>query len=146
MKEQTEIGKIKEGRYIVIEDEPCRVLSIATSKPGKHGAAKARIDAMGLFDGVKRSIVSPVSAKTYVPVVERKSGQVLSIAGTTAQLMDMKDFTNFEIPIPDEKKGTIEVGKEYIYMESMGKKKFDWILFLSRGVFLGAVTKFAETH
>ena len=131
MKEQTEIGKIKEGRYIVIEDEPCRVLSIATSKPGKHGAAKARIDAMGLFDGVKRSIVSPVSAKTYVPVVERKSGQVLSIAGTTAQLMDMKDFTNFEIPIPDEKKGTIEVGKEYIYMESMGKKKFDWILFLS---------------
>ena len=103
MKEQTEIGKIKEGRYIVIEDEPCRVLSIATSKPGKHGAAKARIDAMGLFDGVKRSIVSPVSAKTYVPVVERKSGQVLSIAGTTAQLMDMKEFTNFEIPIPEEK-------------------------------------------
>jgi translation initiation factor 5A len=125
MKEQTEIGKIKEGRYIVIEDEPCRVLSIATSKPGKHGAAKARIDAMGLFDGVKRSIVQPVSAKAYIPVVERKSGQILSIAGTTAQLMDMKDFTNFEIPIPDDKKGTIEVGKEYMYIESMGKKKFD---------------------
>jgi translation initiation factor 5A len=37
----------------------------------------------------------------------------------------MKEFTNFEIPIPDDKKGTIEVGKEYIYMESMGKRKFD---------------------
>jgi translation initiation factor 5A len=125
MKEQTEIGKIKEGRYIVIEEEPCKVVGIATSKPGKHGAAKARIDAVGIFDGVKRSIVQPVSAKTYVPVVERKSGQVLSIAGSTAQLMDMKDFTNFEIPIPEEKKGTIEVGKEYMYIESMGKKKFD---------------------
>ena len=125
MKEQTEIGKIKEGRYIVIEDEPCKVVGIATSKPGKHGAAKARIDAVGIFDGVKRSIVQPVSAKTYVPVVERKSGQVLSIAGTTAQLMDMKDFTNFEIPIPEDKQGTIEVGKEYMYIESMGKKKFD---------------------
>jgi translation initiation factor 5A len=125
MKEQTEIGKIKEGRYIVIEDEPCKVVGIATSKPGKHGAAKARIDAVGIFDGVKRSIVQPVSAKTYIPVVERKSGQVLSIAGSTAQLMDMKDFTNFEIPIPDDKKGTIEVGKEYMYIESMGKKKFD---------------------
>jgi translation initiation factor 5A len=125
MKEQTEIGKIKEGRYIVIEEEPCKVVGIATSKPGKHGAAKARIDAVGIFDGVKRSIVQPVSAKTYVPVVERKSGQVLSIAGTTAQLMDMKDFTNFEIPIPEEKRGTIEVGKEYMYIESMGKKKFD---------------------
>jgi translation initiation factor 5A len=125
MKEQTEIGKIKEGRYIVIEEEPCKVVGIATSKPGKHGAAKARIDAVGIFDGVKRSIVQPVSAKTYVPVVERKSGQVLSIAGTTAQLMDMKDFTNFEIPIPEDKRGTIEVGKEYMYIESMGKKKFD---------------------
>ncbi|MGA2918962.1 translation initiation factor IF-5A [Methanoregula sp.] len=125
MKEQTEIGKIKEGRYIVIEEEPCKVVGIATSKPGKHGAAKARIDAVGIFDGVKRSIVQPVSAKTYVPVVERKSGQVLSIAGTTAQLMDMKDFTNFEIPIPEDKRGAIEIGKEYTYIESMGKKKFD---------------------
>jgi translation initiation factor 5A len=125
MKEQTEIGKIKEGRYIVIDEEPCKVVGIATSKPGKHGAAKARIDAVGIFDGVKRSIVFPVSAKTYIPVVERKSGQILSIAGNMAQLMDMKDFSNFEIAIPDDKKGIIEVGKEYVYIESMGKKKFD---------------------
>jgi translation initiation factor 5A len=125
MKEQTEIGKIKEGRYIVIDDEPCKVLGIATSKPGKHGAAKARIDAVGIFDGVKRSIVQPVSAKTYVPIVERKSGQVISIAGNTAQLMDMKDYSNFEIPIPEDKKGHVEVGKEIQYIESMGKRKID---------------------
>jgi translation initiation factor 5A len=125
MKEQTEIGKIKEGRYVVIEDEPCRVLGIATSKPGKHGAAKARIDAVGIFDGVKRSIVQPVSAKAYIPVVERKSGQVISIVGNTAQLMDMKEFTNFEIPIPEDRKGVVEVGKEIVYIESMGKRKID---------------------
>ena len=125
MKEQTEIGKIKEGRYIVIDDEPCRVLGIAMSKPGKHGAAKARIDAVGIFDGVKRSIVSPVSAKTYIPVVERKSGQVISIAGNMVQLMDMKDYSNFEIVMPEDKKGHVEVGKEVVYIESMGKKKID---------------------
>jgi len=125
MKEQTEIGKIKEGRYIVIDDEPCKVVGLATSKPGKHGAAKARIDAVGIFDGVKRSIVSPVSAKTYVPVVERKSGQVISIAGDMAQLMDMKDYSNFEIAIPEDKKGILEVGKEIMYIESMGKRKLD---------------------
>lgn len=125
MKEQTEIGKIKEGRYIVIEDEPCKVLGIATSKPGKHGAAKARIDAVGIFDGMKRSIVQPVSAKTYVPVVERKSGQVISISGNMAQLMDMKDFSNFEIIIPEDRKAHVEVGKEIMYIESMGKKKID---------------------
>jgi translation initiation factor 5A len=125
MKEQTEIGKIKEGRYIVVEDEPCKVVGIATSKPGKHGAAKARIDAVGIFDGVKRSIVQPVSAKTYVPIVERKSGQVISISGNNAQLMDMKNYTNFEIPIPEDKKGILEIGKEITYIESMGKRKID---------------------
>lgn len=125
MKEQTEIGKIKEGRYIVVDDEPCKVVGLATSKPGKHGAAKARIDAVGIFDGVKRSIVSPVSAKTYIPVVERKSGQVISIAGDMAQLMDMKDYSNFEIVIPEDKKGLLEIGKEIMYIESMGKRKLD---------------------
>lgn len=123
MKEQTEVGKLKEGRYVLIDDEPCKILSIATSKPGKHGAAKARIDAVGIFDGSKRSIVQPVSAKTYVPVVERKAGQVISISGNNAQLMDMADYSNFEIIIPEELMGSIEVGKEITYIESMGKKK-----------------------
>ena len=125
MKEQTEVGKLKEGRYVVIDEEPCKILGINVSKPGKHGAAKARIDAVGIFDGVKRSIVQPVSAKTYVPIVERKSGQVITIAGTTATLMDMKEYTNFEITIPPDKAGQVEVGKEIPYIESLGKKKLD---------------------
>jgi translation initiation factor 5A len=125
MKEQTEVGKLKEGRYVVIDEEPCKILGINVSKPGKHGAAKARIDAVGIFDGVKRSIVQPVSAKTYVPIVERKSGQVITIAGKTATLMDMKEYTNFEIEIPPDKAGKVEVGKEIPYLESLGKKKID---------------------
>jgi translation initiation factor 5A len=125
MKEQTEVGKLKEGRYVVIDDEPCKILGIATSKPGKHGAAKSRIDAVGIFDGVKRSIVQPVSAKTYVPIVERKSAQVISISGNTAQMMDMKEYTTFEIPIPDDMKDKVVAGKEITYIESLGKRKLD---------------------
>lgn len=125
MKEQTEVGKLKEGRYVIIDDEPSKILGIATSKPGKHGAAKARIDAMGIFDGVKRSIVQPVSAKIYVPIVERKSGQVISISGNVIQLMDVKDYTMFEIIVPDDLLGKIEPGKEIQYIESMGKRKLD---------------------
>ncbi len=125
MKEQTEIGKLKEGRYMVIDDEPCKILGISVSKPGKHGAAKARIDAVGLFDGVKRSIVQPVSAKVYVPIVERKSGQVITINGNIATMMDMKDYSTFEIEIPPEKQADVAVGKEIMYIESMEKKKID---------------------
>ena len=125
MKEQTEVGKLKEGRYMVIDDEPCKILGISVSKPGKHGAAKARIDAVGLFDGVKRSIVQPVSAKTYEPVVERKSGQVITISGNTVTLMDMKEYHNFEMEVPSEKLDQIEMGKEIQYMEALGKRKLD---------------------
>jgi translation initiation factor 5A len=125
MKEQTETGKLKEGRYVVVDDEPCKILGIATSKPGKHGAAKARIDVVGIFDGQKRSIVQPVSAKVYVPVVERKVGQVISVAGTTVQLMDVKDFTMFEINVPEDQVAGMEAGKEVQYIEALGKKKLD---------------------
>ncbi|HOI59475.1 MULTISPECIES: translation initiation factor IF-5A [unclassified Methanoculleus] len=125
MKEQTEVGKLKEGRYVVIEDEPCKIVSIAISKPGKHGAAKSRIDCIGIFDGVKRSVVQPVSAKTYVPVVERKIAQVISIAGTTLQLMDVKDFEMFELTVTEDQVGGLEPGQEIAYISSLGKKKLE---------------------
>jgi len=125
MKEQTEVGKLKEGRYVVVEDEPCRIVSIATSKPGKHGAAKSRIDCIGIFDGVKRSIVQPVSAKTYVPIVERKIAQVISIAGTTLKLMDIKDFEMFELTVAEDQASGLEPGQEIPYISSLGKKKLE---------------------
>jgi translation initiation factor 5A len=125
MKEQTEIRTLKVGRYIIIDDEPSTIVSLATSKPGKHGSAKARIDAVGIFDGQKRSIVQPVSAKIYVPIVERKGAQVLSIMGKVAQLMDLNDYSTFEIEIPLEYVDKLEAGKDVTYLESMGKRKLD---------------------
>ncbi len=125
MKEQTEIGKLKEGRYMVIDDEPCKILSISTSKPGKHGAAKSRIDVVGIFDNMKRSVVQPVSAKTYVPIVERRTAQIISIAGNTVQMMDIKDFEMFEMDLPEEKVAKLEAGKEVPYIASLGKRKVE---------------------
>lgn len=125
MKEQTEVGKLKEGRYVVIDEEPCTILSITHSKPGKHGSAKARIDAIGIFDGQKRSIVSPVDAKIYVPIVERKRAQVLSISGDIAQLMDLDDYSTFELKLAPEDKVKIKVGEEVPYLTAMGKVKLD---------------------
>jgi len=123
MKEQVEVRSLKEGGYVLIDDEPCTIISISTSKPGKHGAAKARIDAIGIFDNQKRSIVQPVTAKIYVPIVERKTAQVISVSGDTVQLMDLSDYSTFELSIPEELKGNIEVGKEIQYLEYEGRRK-----------------------
>ncbi|QLC48845.1 translation initiation factor IF-5A [Methanolobus zinderi] len=125
MKVQVEVKELKEGKYVIVDDEPCVIKSISKSKPGKHGSAKARIDVIGLFDGQKRSIVGPVTDKVYVPIVERKTAQVLSVSGDIAQLMDMGDFSTFEITIPEEYKDRVNEGEEITYLTAMGKMKID---------------------
>jgi translation initiation factor 5A len=127
MKELTEVRTLKDGRYVVIDEEPCTILSITTSKPGKHGAAKARVEAMGVFDMQKRTAIQPVTAKIYVPVIERKNGQVLSISDDMAQLMDMEDYSTIELKMPAElmEKGRIEPGKEVSFLHYEGRYKID---------------------
>jgi len=123
MKQQAEIRQLKEGSYIVIDDEPCEIVKMSTSKPGKHGAAKARIDAIGIFDGQRRSIVQPVTAKTYIPIVERKRAQVMTVAGGVAHLMDLESYETFELNVPEPLKDKVAEGKEIVYIESLGNKK-----------------------
>ena len=125
MKEQVEMKDLKEGRYVIIDDEACIIKSIAKSKPGKHGAAKARVDAIGLFDNQKRSIVGSVATKIYVPIVERKNAQVVTISGNVVQLMDLDDYTTFEIPMPEEYKDKIKEGEEITYLTALEKIKID---------------------
>ena len=123
MKQQAEVRQLREGGYVVIDDEPCEIVSMSVSKPGKHGAAKARIDAIGIFDKQKRSIVQPVTAKIYIPIVERKRAQVISVSGNVAQLMDLETYETFELEFGDEVADKVQPGNEIVYIESLGKRK-----------------------
>jgi translation initiation factor 5A len=123
MKELAEVRTLKVNRYIIIDDEPCKIVSISTSKPGKHGEAKARIEAIGVFNGQKKSIVSPVTHKVHVPIIDKRSAQVVDLMGDNVQLMDMETYETFEMPIPDEYKDDLEPGKEIQYLEALGRKK-----------------------
>ncbi len=121
--EQAEMRELKVNRYIVIDDEPCRIISIQTSKPGKHGEAKARLEAIGLFDGQKRSIVHPVTHKVRVPIIDKRKAQVLSIHENKAQLMDLETYDTFELEVPVELRGTLRPGQETMYLETLGRRK-----------------------
>ncbi|KYK25000.1 translation initiation factor IF-5A [Thermoplasmatales archaeon SM1-50] len=124
MKEIAEVRELKVGRYVLIDEEPCKIMSISTSKPGKHGEAKARIDAVGIFDEQKRSVVHPVKHKVGVPIIDKRSAQILALMGADiVQLMDMETYETFEMPIPEELKGQLEPGKEILYLQAMGKRK-----------------------
>jgi translation initiation factor 5A len=108
---------------MIIDDEPCKIMSISTSKPGKHGEAKARIEAIGIFDGQKRSIVKPVKHKVNVPLIDKRTAQILALMGDNVQLMDLETYVTFEMPIPSEFKGKLKPGNEVSYLEALGRKK-----------------------
>ena len=118
-----DVGSLKIGHYIIIDDEPCRIVEYEKSKPGKHGSAKARIVGISVFTGTKKSLISPVDAKTEVPMIEKKTGQIISIAGNTIQLMDMENYQTFETPMPDdaELRGSLSAGNEVEYWSVLGR-------------------------
>lgn len=118
-----EIKTLKQGKYLVLDGEASKVTSISTSSPGKHGAAKARIEAVGIFDGQKRSLVKPVNAKIDIPIIDKRVGQVLAIMGNEVQLMDLETYETIDLPIPDELKDQIQEGREVEYIEALGNMK-----------------------
>jgi translation initiation factor 5A len=119
---QAEVRELKVNRYVLIDDEPCKIVSISTSKPGKHGEAKARIEAIGIFDGQKKSIVHPVKHKVQIPMIDKRKGQVLSIMGEEVQIMDLDTYETFNLHMQDEYKDQIEAGQEIMYLEAMGRR------------------------
>jgi translation initiation factor 5A len=102
MSKPAELGTLKVGSYVMVEDQPCRIVSYTKSKPGKHGSAKARVVAMGVFDGVKRSFVKPRSSQVVVPIIEKRGGQVIALLPSAIQVMDLETYEIFETPMPEE--------------------------------------------
>ena len=119
-----DLGSLKVGSYIIIDSEPCRIVSYDHSKPGKHGAAKARVAAMGVFDGSRHSLVSPVSANVEVPLIDKRNGQVISILGQMLQIMDLETFEVFETSsVEEEIRDKIQQGSEIEYWKVLERIK-----------------------
>ncbi len=120
-----EVNELKPGKFVVIDGAPCKILKITTAKPGKHGHAKARIEAIGILDNQKRSMVVPTDAKVEAPIIEKKTGQVLAFIGDHVQIMDLQTYETIEMPKPDpeEIEGTLVEGAEVDYIEVMGQRK-----------------------
>lgn len=119
-----DLGSLKVGSYIIIDNEPCRIVSYDHSKPGKHGSAKARVAAMGVFDGSRHSLVSPVSANVEVPLINKRSGQVISISGQALQIMDLESFEVFDTSaVEEEIRDKIRQGGEVEYWQVLDRVK-----------------------
>ena len=116
------VNELKRGSNIMVDGVACRVADITISKPGKHGHAKARIEAVGLIDDKKRVIIKPTDARIDVPVIEKGTAQILSISGNKANVMDLESYETFDLDIPTELKDKVAEGANVLYWDVVGTR------------------------
>ena len=116
---RVEIRTLKIGRYVAIDNDAYKILSMSKSKPGKHGSAKARIELEDIFTGQKRSHVGTVTDNIQVPMIEKGSAIITHIQGNEVHAMDNKTYETLILPISDE--FNLEAGNEIQWMEAMGR-------------------------
>ncbi len=111
-----QVGKIKEGQYILIDGVVCKIDSIDKSKPGKHGAAKARMVATGVFNDKKMNFLKGTQTDTEVPILDKGNGQIIADLGEKYQMMDIADYQTYEV----EKREftSLQAGDEVEYIKA----------------------------
>jgi translation initiation factor 5A len=116
-KTTVDIKELRPNGFVIIDNAPCKVERVDVSKSGKHGASKVRVEAIGLLDGKRHSLVKPSSDTITVPILSKKKAQVVAIMGDKAQLMDLTDYSVFELEIPEERRNEIRQGEKVDYFE-----------------------------
>ncbi|MFH1752050.1 MAG: translation initiation factor IF-5A [archaeon] len=115
-KKFVEVGQLKVGNYVLIDDVPCKIIGKEKSKPGKHGSAKARITATGVFVNQKKTLMKPTSAEAESPIIEKSSAQVIAKIGDKLQLMDLTSYQTLEVNADEEFKD-LAAGTEVEYIK-----------------------------
>ncbi len=119
------VNSVKEGNVIDIEGYSCKVISIEKSKPGKHGAAKARIVGVDVFSDKKCTLLATSGEEIKSPILQRSNAQVVADLGNTLQIMDLTSFETFEVPKPTDKDVLDKLDNgcevEYVRLESQAR-------------------------
>ena len=111
----TSVGSLQKGSYVILDGAACRVFDMQVSRPGKHGHAKVRLTAVGLVDGKKKIVVMPGHDNVEVPIIEKKSAQILSMQGDVANVMDSETYETFDLKIPEDLKSQVTEGANVMY-------------------------------
>ncbi len=111
----------KVGTNILIEKEPYTVKKIDISKTGKHGHSKCRVEAVGIINGNKKVFVVPGHDRFEIPLVDKRKGQVLSVADKVS-LMDSESFETLDVACSEEIKSELEANSNVEYWDIEGEK------------------------
>jgi translation initiation factor 5A len=111
----------KPGTNVIIDGEPYTVKKVDTSKTGKHGSSKCRIELANIISGQKKIMAVPGHERFEVPMIDKRKGQVLSI-GDKASVMDIESFETLDMEVPEELKAEIQADSTVEYWDIEGLK------------------------
>lgn len=114
--------EMRVGTYLIMDSGVYQVKKMDVSKTGKHGHAKVRFEAVSILTGKKKVMVVPGHDRFEVPMINKRQGQVLSINGETASIMDNENFENYDLIIPEDLKDSITEGATVEYWDVEGDK------------------------
>jgi translation initiation factor 5A len=112
----------KPGRYVVFDNKACIVKNLDISRPGKHGHAKCRIEAVTIKDGKKIVKIMPGHDNLDSPIIEKKTAQILAVNGDKVNVMDMETYETFDLDVPEEYKDRVKEGAQILFWILMDEK------------------------
>jgi translation initiation factor 5A len=119
---QIDATHAKPGKYVVFDGQACIVKNLEISRPGKHGHAKCRIEAVTIKEGKKIIKIMPGHDSIDSPIIEKKQAQVLSVIGEKANVMDIETYETFDITIPEEFREKLAEGSQVLYWIVLDEK------------------------
>ena len=89
----------------MINNRPCKIVDMSTSKTGKHGHAKVHLVGIDTFTGKKLEDICPSSHNMMVPEVMKTEYQLNYMIGDFLFLLDKKGIMRGDIRCPESKLG-----------------------------------------
>jgi translation initiation factor 5A len=123
-----EATQAKSGTTILIDGDAYTVRSNDISKTGKHGHAKCRIEAVGIFISKKKVVAVNGSERFEVPLVVKHKAQVLSSSDGKASVMDLESYETIDLDVLEDIKGEMQPETQVEYWDIEGVKKIMRVL------------------
>ncbi|XP_038079353.1 eukaryotic translation initiation factor 5A-1-like [Patiria miniata] len=97
---------LRKSGHVMMKGQPCKIVEMSTSQPGKHGHAKVHIVGIDIFTGKKYEDFCPSTHTMSVPHVKREDYQVIGVWDECVNLLDNKGISRGDIRLPEGELGT----------------------------------------
>ncbi|KAJ8122561.1 hypothetical protein ONZ43_g1277 [Nemania bipapillata] len=98
---------LRKNELVVIKGRPCKIVSMSTSKTGKHGHAKVHLVAIDIFTGKKLEELCPSTHNMDVPNSTSKQYEVIGEDDGFLYLMSDKGEPSENTRIPEGELGDL---------------------------------------